>query len=489
MIKKIPSVLMLACLVAISNGAWAKAEYSPAATCGAVKVVSGDTCSNVKVEFDFSGCLLKSNPQIAKKIICVGNKITARFQEGPYRYEADFDKVNDEWAGTTWKANGEIRQFQQKQSAGKAVVAPPVAAAPVPAAAAQVAAPERKVSSTEATAASPFKFGAYFDIRFNNYKTENNLTANGRAESGFAIEEGAFYLNYEKDRVSFVGDIAIRRAKDVDIKDATPPIPNQSNNANLALGFDRSQLYVRYKLIDGLVFDLGQYDTIYGVELNDSKDRVFGKTGLVYDATLPVTHTGLKLEYLVNGVYLKALAANPNNKGSFGTSTTKDENTEYGAAVGFGTDSYRGQLGYLARPIGKADGLEMGSRTLIDVILGTTLGGFSLDLEYTMVSDPSKNSLTSADTTDLEKAGTGAMALASYKFNDNFTLGLRLEAIDNDPLVGGIVKKVDSYGVAAHYRLASELQLRAELVDYKNQNLAGTKWNDSRFNLAALTTF
>lgn len=488
-------------LLSVGAMAHAKSTYSPMKDCGSAKVLSGDTCSNVKVEMSFEGCEYKSEPKVAKRIICDGTTIKARFDEGGFRYEAKFNKAEGAagWGGgVKWEAMGPVKQFSEEKAAKP--VAKTVYEAPKPAAVAQeparepaggaiapVMPPSVPMNATVVNApASPFKFSGFVDARYSTFtaKKDPNVT-NAHAESGFAIEDGAVYANYDKDRLAMVVDIAFRRAKSADIGGTDG---NASQNANIGIGLDKSQIYMRYKLTDSLVVDLGQFDTIYGVELNDSKDRNFGKTGLVYDQTLPVTHTGLMLEYLHNGFYGKIFAANPNNKGSYGKSTSNDQNTEYGAALGWSNDHYRAQAGYMTRPIGRADADGNEDRTLLDITAGTTWGAFALDAEYNMLTDPSKNTLTSADATDSEKAGTGLLVMAAYKM-DPCMMALRYEHITNDPALLS-QKSGDSYGLAYHHKLTSEIELRTEYIGYTFKPVAGgDDVKDSRFSVGALVVF
>jgi len=351
-----------------------------------------------------------------------------------------------------------------------------------------VAAATAPAVAETAAPASPFKFGAFFDLRFTRLSVHNNATVpNANAESGFGLEDAAFYANYDRDRVSAVLDIAFRRSKDSDIN-SSATVPNQSSNGNFAIGFDKSQAYLKYRVTPAFIVNFGQFDTIYGVELNDSKDRVFGKTGLVYDLTLPVTHAGAMLEYSTSGAYAKAFAANPNNKGSYGSSTAGDDKTELGVALGYSNEYIRSQVGYMSRPIRKANASGMGSRSLLDATLGTTLGAFTLDLEFSQVSDANKNTLSSTNNNDQEKSGVGYLALATYRVLEPLLLGVRYEEIRHDPSNASL-ESGKAKGVSVHYRLAPELELRSEFVDYRFVNVSKASWNDSRFNFAAVFTF
>lgn len=489
--------------------------YEQLTPCGSAQVVSGSTCTDLKVEFKFDGCALTSAPQEATKMICDGKNPVARFENESYRYDAELEKVSDDWGANQWQLVGGVKQFkvQAKKSPDdepeverknppkekphavrvpKLIRIPPVVpVAPVlsaPPAAPPVAATPAAAPTQEPAAASPFKFSAFFDFGYTILNAARDpAVANSHAESGFGIQDGNVAVNYQKGNVAVISDFAFRRMKDFDTS-SSAPVPNESSTNNFAIGIDKSQLYLKYKLIDELYADVGQFDTIFGVEVNDSKDRVFEQTGLLYNTTLPLTHTGAMLEYSTHGAYVKAFAANPNNRGSYGTSTIGDNNTEFGSALGYSNDYVRGQIGVMTRPVNRADESGRELRDLIDATVGGTYGPASVDLELALVSDPGKNSLTPDNLTDREKAGKVFMALASYKVTDNLLAGLRYESLTSDPAASSI-KAADSYGLCVHYTLTPEVQLRAEHVKTHFTGTLENRWTNSRSTLAAIVGF
>ena len=491
-------ITLIIAIFVFNSPVWALTGFTSMPNCGSARIVSGDSCKNLAIEIDFTGCEKKSSPQLAQKIICKDLNLKARFQDDLYRYEAQFAKANNSGWGSavSWNSVGSVNQW-------KKVPVPAPASVPVPASvaisistdntanvvvAAPIASRPASADSTVLTpAVSPFKFSGFVDMRYTSFSSKDNLTvANAHAESGFGIEDGALYFNYEKSKVAVIVDVAFRRGKDSDTNPST--IPNQSSNSNLAIGVDKTQLYLKYNLHENLYVNFGQFDAIFGVELNDSKDRFFGKTGLVYDSMLPVTHTGAMLEYSANGLTAKIFAANPSNKGSNGTSTAGDEKCEYGAAINYSKNSFRTQLGYMTRPILKANGGSLAGRNLIDFTAGVTVEKFSLDFEYAIVDDPNKNTLTTADNNDREKVGTGLLVLTSYELSDSFLLGVRYEHLQDDPAATSN-RTTDSYGLSVHYKLSPELDLRSEYVGYSFKNLSDVVWTDSRLNLAVLLKF
>jgi hypothetical protein len=460
--------------------------------CGSAGVSEGSTCANAKVNFKFDGCKNNLPAGAAKSVTCEGDAILAKYQQGDFRYEARLKKSTDGWGAVSWNLDGTVKQFQ-REAPLPVPVAPKVVAKKVePKIIAAVVMSEKKEESVAAPAIiSPFKFGAFADVRYTNYHVKDNpLVTDGHPESGFGLEDGAFYANYDKDKLSVVLDVAFRRSKDVDQNDQTTTAtkPNQSSNNNFAIGVDKSQLYMRYKVNPTVTFDIGQFDTIFGVELNDSKDRVFGKGGIVYDYTLPVTHMGFMTEFnFLGNYYIKAFGANPNNKGSNGSSTSSDDTVEVGAAVGFSNEFFHTQAGFMTRSIGKAAATSSGQRSLLDIIVGGAFGNFTYDLEYVSLNDASKNTLTASDSSDKETAATGYFTLLSYKITPDFQIGARFEYIQNDPTAQS--KSTRSAGGSLHYKLTPELEIRTEYIAYKNKGIAGNKWDDSRFNFATVVVF
>lgn len=483
----------------------AKSEYQAMDTCGSAKVVEGNTCSNVKVEINFAGCALQSEPHFAKRVICEGKKIKARFDSGEYRYEAHFEKKDNGWGKVEWASLGPVNQMKKlaKQHVLKKIdhhefhadnsqPERTIAAAQPP----QPVEAIHKVPEAMAIipppagiAHSPFKFSAFADFRYTAFDTSQNPTnggGNSHAESGFGVEDGAFYATYEKDRVSIVADVSFRRGMEKDLASASNPAntPNASTNSDLRIGADKSQLFLKYHLADGLNVNLGQFDTIYGVELNDSKDRAFSKTGIIYDGFVPVVHSGVMIDYTYHGVYGKIMAVNPNGKGSNGASSSGDNNTEYGAVVGYANDTLRGQVGYLTRPIMTADKASSKDRSLVNVTAGVTIGNLAIDAEYDLLNDPNKNSLT-ADAGDFEVAAQGVLLLTSYKLTDAFLVAAKYEYFNNDP-AGASIDTAQAYGLTFHYRIAPEVELRSDYVGFAYKNTASQVWNENRFNIGAV---
>lgn len=474
-------------------GNFVQAKYIPLESCGVAKVVSGDACSNVKIHFDLSNCSAQKNALEAKKVVCDGPSVKARLTEGEYRYEAQFVKQDDGWGTVEWKILGAVKQWKKEEKPKE--IPQDKAVKPAVLTASQV---ETKSVSLQpevvqspgpvpsvVVASVPLKFSGFFDFRFSSYGADQKVT---NPENGFGVEDGAFYVNYESGKLSMLLDIPFRRYKNVDNPSYSGNQANASDNGNFIFGADKVQAYGKYKLNDHIVIDAGQFDTLFGLELNDSKDRYFSRTGLIYDQFLPVTHTGGMVEFVWGGSYLKGFSANPNNKGSLGSSSNGDEQFEYGASAGYTNEFIRGQVGYLVRPINKANGISGGRRELIDLLLGGSYGRFSIDFEYARLQDDSKNTLTASDASDSEDAAEGFVGIASYQWTEAMSSGVRYEYVKNDP-AQLVQKNVQSWAVGFHYKVQPALELRTEYIGYKLKNIDNTEESAHRFSVATLFMF
>ncbi|MBX9766073.1 MAG: porin [Bdellovibrionales bacterium] len=92
-------------------------------SCAKAKVVSGETCSNVKVEFDFSACG-HNEKKLVERVACEGQNIMARTTFNQYRYEAKFKKVDDGWGAVNWTSLGEVTAMKKPGAPAVAEIIP-----------------------------------------------------------------------------------------------------------------------------------------------------------------------------------------------------------------------------------------------------------------------------------------------------------------------------------------------------------------------------
>lgn len=251
---------------------------------------------------------------------------------------------------------------------------------------------------------------------------------------------------------------------------------NANNNFNIAQG--KAQAYINFKYDVGLWWRLGQFDTIYGLEANDTKDITFTRHSSLYSfrgaPTSRVTHTGLMVGYnFTEEVWFKALASNPLNQGIRST-TTAVQNFEYGGVLGYNGPMFHLSGGILIHK--PSTETEM----LLDFVLGTKIEQLTLDLEFLLAKSAVLNSTS----------GFGIMGHFVYAINDEWSLGLRPE------LLSKLVNNVDgntrfqiTFGPQAKVTDHLTCKLDYTFRSDKASSAATASTSSHGFGLAAVHTF
>lgn len=450
-----------------------KSTYESAANCVSAKVVSGDTCSNVKVEIDFSKCDagLTEQSVTRARIICVGKSITARASAGNFRGEARYKKSDDGWGSVSWEQIGTPKTYKLINEKNISVSAESPKSHPMPS---TDRVPAAEPTTPEATSPVSMTVTGFLDMRYTGFRSADS-SINEKTRSGFLLEDGALYFSVKKESLEAAIDLPFSRNGLI-----------TSDTSDLSISKTKSQIYGRYHFSKTMNLTFGQFDTVFGYELNDSKDRLFGNVGLAYSQTLPVVHTGAYLSYVENGFTLRALVANPSDRQTFGTDPA-DSSTEYGGVAGYANDWMRLQLGFLTRAVADLSSGQS-NRILLDNLLGFTFGSFDFDIQYSVVTNPRKNTLTSP-ATDKEDAGSVAMAMLTYKLNEKLKLSGRVELLENDP-AGTNYPKAQTYALAGNYLVQDGLNVRLEWNDtIVDRKTTAAVYDESRWDLGAVVTF
>jgi hypothetical protein len=458
--------------------------------------VSGSSCQKLSVEFDVSACSWaapegdeKTVAPVSARVICKGSSVTARGTHGEQRMEAEFTKSDDGWGSVRWISSGPVRTFARSTASEPSSI-PGVAVAQLGTAtvgtgsAAATSAPvlvASNSSSAEASASAPaassaapsaISMSGFIDMRLTGVRSADPA-ANEKSRSGYLFEDGAIYLSGTRDRFDFFIDLPLSRN-------------GGASNADVSIAKTKAQAFGKLRFTDELSLTFGQFDTIYGFELNDSKDRVFGVTGFAYNQTLPIVHSGAFLTWARDGFTARLMAANPADRQVLG-STAGDSSTEYGATLGYANSMIRGQVGTLVRSMTDlAD--KSSQRTLIDSVFGFSYGMVDVDFQYSMVSNPQKNTLT-VDATDKESDGSAAMMIVTLKIRDDLKVSGRIERLDKDP-AGLNYPQVDAMAAVVNYQVQDGVTLRAEWNDFRvKRDSATSAYDESRWDIGAVVTF
>jgi hypothetical protein len=232
------------------------------------------------------------------------------------------------------------------------------------------------------------KAGGFVDAQFN--------MSNAGTTNGFSVNDGALYLTAETGTTSV----------NIDLPFFSDAFGSGDNSFTFAT--TKAQAFFMKKYDTGGCWKLGQFDTIFGFEANDSPDIQYSHQGLIFANILPLTHTGLHYMHTFGKeLTLNLIVANKFNHGH-----ADGLDMDYGAQLVFKNDSFHLFGGVL---LGK-DHASSNMNSLIDVLAGVTQGSLTLDAELDLTK-----SAAAPDT------GLGILANVAYNVNKDVGLGVRGE--------------------------------------------------------------
>jgi len=227
------------------------------------------------------------------------------------------------------------------------------------------------------------KVGGFVDAQY-NWVRQPSL----KATNTFTIYDGAVYLGKSVGAGEVMIDIPFRSRTETELAAGrTATAAGQSGVANdsaFVVGAEKAQAYVAWKYENGFSWKVGQFDSVYGFEANDSADAVFAKQGLIWGnipnasnptltLTVPTVHLGALMTYDLSELLgINLLVANPNPAGKM-----YDGNPDFGFKIVSKFDIFRASIGGLFTRVGNDKG------TLFDVIAGAQFGKLMTDLEVT----------------------------------------------------------------------------------------------------------
>ena len=312
---------------------------------------------------------------------------------------------------------------------------------------------------------SPLNWDAFIDVKAVLPSKEAAL------DKGFSVNDAALYLAKDFSRASAVVDLPF----------------SSTYNAGLGNGFSfaqqKAQAYVHMNF-GALGVRLGQYDSFFGIEANDSLARFFANQGLLKGlGVTPMTHTGAQLVYSASRFTVRGQVANANSAGTLGSVTSgAGGDPEVGAQVRFDGGNFFG-----------AAGLEYGTyRTnasdktnlLVEVMGGMAINKFNIgaQLDVRKFAGASAGPV-GANYAAADKTGFGLGLLGAYEFTDALNFGVRFDYLKDvnlalAPMFAGVFASTANAGAIASgtavenafllsvgpsYKLDTDLTLRGDL--------------------------
>ncbi|NCN27471.1 outer membrane beta-barrel protein [bacterium] len=320
--------------------------------------------------------------------------------------------------------------------------------------------------------------GGYVDAQFNAGWSKDISTSATSGGATFYTKEDADYQTFRFNQgairlSSQVGSSSVM----VDIDLFGPAITKSTGfststtNQAISIGETQSQAFVATKYENGFDWMLGQFDSRYGFEGNDTDTIRFSAHGILWDL-MPVTHVGAVLGYgFSDQLRFEILVGNAYNQGHL-----KEGNVDMGAKVYTEMGGYSFNLGFLGST-GDHDqaGFEKEFGYLVDLDIGMEVAGHDFAIYGAYKKPDHKDSI--------KDWGFGADF--GYGPDVGMGYGMRVEyaSISDD--------KVWEMTVGPQYRFNSDFVTKFD-YSYKTTNFADAIKDDQldhSLNLAAVYTF
>ena len=303
------------------------------------------------------------------------------------------------------------------------------------------------------------KVGGFVDAQFqwSKNKTTKPAKVANPATNRFLVNDGAIYVGKTWGNGAEVL---------VDL-----PFSSVGTTTAITPGLSKGQAFAKWQYENGFQWKMGQFDGLYGLEAQDTKDVVFSDQGLLYGYT-PETHVGLDVGYAMSEMLnIHFLVADKQD-----TSNMPNSSPDLGVKVETKMDAATAGVGALFFPGRNAAGGSTGKRGyLVSATAGTKMAGVAADLELLF-----KKLGLGAN----EKTRWGAGLHLGYMVNEEVNFAARVEYTKLDKA------KDMEVTVGPQYWMAKDFGIKLDYTygDHKN-TAANTASKDHTIALAALAKF
>ena len=418
-------------------------EADANSSCLKIQAIEGEVCPDLSINYDLSECSKRGPITQKSRIACNGNEASVRLKTSQFTYNFILAK-EEHWGKVKWKLQGDISELAEKpakkESARSNAEPTESIQGPVPAS-----------SKSEE---SPIKtsVGGFIDAQFNTTKSDATT-------QGFVINDGAVYLSGKYKNTTGFLDIPFAGGSI-----AGTPTPNFN------LGLVDAQAYIEHIHDSGLTWKIGQWDAIYGFEVNDTNGVAFTRQGLVFNWAVPFVEAGLLISHNFGLITAKAYVGNPNDTNGIFDSL---ERLEMGGQFALNHEMLRLTPGLRTKQT------VSGRLTHFDLLAGVTLGDWALDFEFDTVK-------TSGSTRgyaymahilgSLDKVREGLSAGARFEF---------LKDLEGNPTNNRTLQLT----VGPQYKLSKILKLKTDYSWQQRKLTAGAAATSAHiFNIAAVLT-
>ncbi len=249
--------------------------------------------------------------------------------------------------------------------------------------------------------------------------------------TGFSVYQGAIILSNEFEKSEWVLDLPFRQSSTLETLTAGGATTTGASNS-FDLAVKDAQAYVKYQTERGIFWQLGQFDSSFGLEGNDTVDLIFPQFGILQPFT-PNTHTGLQLGYSFLPFYVSMIVGNGDSRGI----QSSDHGPQLGLRFGWNEGPYQFSLGALYQDnkgsylLSGGELAEYDPSILVNGVLTATLSRIEFGFELDVAQSRYKEAQTLGGRRSHEPV-YALLGQVSYALNGTVVAGLRAETMRND---------------------------------------------------------
>ena len=315
--------------------------------------------------------------------------------------------------------------------------------------------------------------GSAFKVGFDGFVDVQGKVTNHRdvSDRGFTLNDAALMMRANYKFAEAVVDLPFYTT-DTGTPSSTNPHSNAFNFAT-----EQAQAYLNFHNFSSMPIYVraGQYDSFFGLEANDSRDRFFADKGIIKNM-LPWTSTGALAGWSHDGMTLQAQVANGPSLATNPALAT-GQWTSSGGSMTDTSPSYalnakydkNGKLASLSVMFDHNSGAVVGSPDglLVDAIVGCKENRWSTGLEFVDRKDPGTAGAlnTSGDKADYNNSW-GIAVLGAYHMTDALSAGMRFEYAHDPVIAPGTIQLGDVIqgSIGPVWQLEKNLALRADIT-------------------------
>jgi len=265
----------------------------------------------------------------------------------------------------------------------------------------------------------------YVDIQYTLGR--GNVDLNGLYKrdgegNSFSIYQGSLMLNDSFDSGEFVLDIPFR---------TTTTNPQQTNSLELAT--QEAQAFIEYEYSTSVFWRLGQFDSFYGLEENDTTEIFFPRKSGIFTMT-PTTQTGFLVGW-TNTIWKAQFVIG--NADQVGKQNPNDTH-EVGAQLGWQNKHSSFDLSFLMvghrgnyQLNGGAISRDRQARLLLSLVGETTFGPLQVGVEGDLVRSQYDKAYSNG-TLKSQPFGYGFLVQAMYNVTEQWGVGFRYDYSKDD---------------------------------------------------------